>query len=446
MISRRNFIRTCCALGSLGGSGRFGRFGLMSAMAQSSPDYRALVCVFLMGGNDCNNLIVPTDSTGFNNYTDVRQGVALGSSSLLPIGAANGAPYGLHPNLAELKNLYTARHLAVLVNVGTLVKPVTRSQFLAGSVPVPDNLQSHFDQQTQWQSAVPTGTSTTGWAGRAADAIASLNRPSTFPALVSLAGNTIFANGAATQPATIAPGPLTDIGALDNGNSTPRATAFQQLLTFDTGISLIQAAAGALSNGMSYMSELQQAMSGAPALRTAFPNTPLGEQLQQVAQIMQVRQSLGMSRQIFFCSLDGFDTHGNLLNAQENLFTQVSQAMHAFYDATQEMGISQKVTTFTESEFGRTLQPTGIAGSDHGWGGHHLIMGDAVKGGDVYGTFPQLILGGPDDAGARGTWIPTTSLDQYGAALATWFGVSSANLNTVFPNLKNFSKTVPIFG
>lgn len=444
MFSRRQFMCMGCAAGSLSVADRFGRFSMMSAMAQSPPDYRALVCIFLVGGNDCNNMIVPMDSTGLSSYTNVRQSVALQGSSLLPIASRGNAPYGLHPNLREIQALYNSRQLAILVNVGTMIRPITRDQFLSGSVPVPENLLSHSDQQSQWQSAVTIGSSNTGWAGRTADLVAPMNYPSDFPTTVSVAGNTLFTNGNTTMPATIVPGPPAQISIFNSPMGPAWSGGFQQFLTFDTGVSLIQAAGGAMKNAMSYLGKLRQAMNGAPALRTAFPGSTLGTQLKQIAQIIQVRGALGMRRQIFFCSLAGFDTHGNLLNTQQNLFTDVSQSMNAFYLATQELGVAQNVTAFTESEFGRTLQPTGIAGSDHGWGGHHMIMGGAVNGGDIYGTFPALIPGGPDDSGVRGTWIPTTSLDQYGATLAAWFGVGSQNLTTVFPNLGNFS--TPVLG
>lgn len=445
MFSRRQFMRMGGALGALSVADRFGRFRLMSAMArQTAPDYRALVCIFLVGGNDSNNLIVPMDSEGLNNYTSVRQQVALEGSSLLPIEARR-TPYGLHPNLPELQKLYNGRQLAILVNVGTLVQPLTRTEYLARSVPVPENLLSHSGQQIQWQSAVTTGSSNTGWAGRTADIVAPMNAPSIFPTLVSVAGNSLFGNGAATMPATIFPGPPAEISLFHRPPGPAAEAGFQQLLTLDTGVTLIQAASQVMSNAMTCMAKLGQGLSGAKPLQTSFPDTTLGAQLKQIAQIIQVRDALEMNRQIFYCALDGFDTHSGLISTQAHLFAQLSQAMTAFFDATQELGVEQNVTTFTESEFGRTLQPTGSIGSDHGWGGHHLILGGAVKGGDIYGTFPSLIPGGPDDSGIRGTWIPTTSLDQYGATLASWFGVGSQDLVRVFPNVGNFRSPVLSF-
>jgi len=210
------------------------------------------------------------------------------------------------------------------------------------------------------------------------------------------------------------------------------------LLTTNTGVSLVQAANNTMANGISDAKTLEAALTKATALKTQFPATDLGAQLQQVAQIIQVQGSLGMQRQIFFCSLGGFDTHANELLTHNTLYPQLSPALAAFYDATQELGVAQNVTTFTESDFSRTFQPTTDDGSDHAWGSHHLVLGGAVQGGQIFGKFPRFELAGPDDADVRGRWIPTTSIDQYGATLCSWFGIPDASLAAVFPNFPNF--------
>jgi uncharacterized protein (DUF1501 family) len=223
--------------------------------------------------------------------------------------------------------------------------------------------------------------------------------------------------------------------------SQARLTALTNLLTLDSGVSLVQAANNTLANSISDATALGAALAKATALKTVFPKTSLGAQLQQVAQIIQVQGDLGMRRQIFFCSLGGFDTHTNELETHNTLYPELSPALAAFYDATQELGMAQNVTTFTESDFSRTFQPTTGDGSDHAWGSHHLVMGGAVQGGQIYGSFPAFVLGGPNDTDVRGRWIPTTSIDQYGATLSSWFGIPDSALATVFPNLANFGPT-----
>jgi uncharacterized protein (DUF1501 family) len=260
-----------------------------------------------------------------------------------------------------------------------------------------------------------------------------------FPVFVSMAGNSLEGAGLQTQPAAIAPGQKLGLsGFSSSANSEARLKALTSLLTTDTGVSLVQAANTTMANGISDAKTLEAALAKASPLKTTFPTTSIGAQLQQVAEIIQVQSYLGMRRQIFFCSLGGFDTHANELETHNTLYPQLSPALSAFYDATQELGMAQNVTTFTESDFSRTFQPTTDDGSDHAWGSHHLVMGGAVQGGQVFGKFPTFELAGPDDADVRGRWIPTTSIDQYGATLCSWFGIPDSALATVFPNFSNF--------
>jgi len=433
MVSRRGFIRVGAAtVGTLA----LRPFGLLPALAQSGGDYRALVCVFLFGGNDSNNTIIPMDDVNYPAYQSIRGSLALSGSNLTPTVTSNtGAPFAFHAKLAEVASMFSSKELAVVANVGPLVQPLTRAQYQAAqALTIPLNLFSHADQQLAWQTSIAQGHSPTGWAGRAADYIASANiNSSSFPTFFSVAGNSIEGTGAATQQVALAPGESMDLTGPAAG-----VNAIHSLLTTNSGMSLVQAANDTLSHSITDAAALAAALGKSTALKTVFPTTSIGKQLAQVAQIIQVQSYLGMRRQIFFCSLGGFDTHAAELETHNNLYPQLSPALAAFYAATQELNVAQNVTTFTESDFSRTFQPTTTDGSDHAWGSHHLVMGGAVKGGQIFGQFPTFELGGPNDTDTRGRWIPTTSIDQYGATLCSWFGIPASALATVFPNLANF--------
>jgi uncharacterized protein (DUF1501 family) len=438
MFTRRGFIRIGTAtVGSLA----LRPFGVLPAMAQSGPDYRALVCVFLFGGNDSNNSVIPMDDTSYQAYQSLRAGLALTSADLTPtVTSVSGSPYAFHAKLAEVSSLFANKELAVVANVGSLVQPLTRDQYQQAQAPIPSNLFSHSDQQLQWQTSLAQGNGSTGWAGRAADYMASQNiNSSAFPTFVSMNGNSLLGTGVETQPAALTPGQSLELKGFNSSTaSQARLNALNSLLTLDSGMSLVQAANDTMANSISDAKALGAALAKATPLKTQFPKTSIAAQLEQVAQIIQVQADLGMRRQIFFCSLGGFDTHTNELVTHDNLYPQLSPALAAFYEATQELGMAQNVTTFTESDFSRTFQPTSGGGSDHAWGSHHFVLGGAVQGGQIFGEFPTFQLGGPDDADVRGRWIPTTSIDQYGATLCSWFGIPDSGLASVFPNFPNF--------
>ena len=448
--SRREFLSDSLrSISVLGATSVLAKFGEMNAMAAGQPGYQALVCIFLAGGNDGHNTVIPlaTVQQNYSLYQKGRQGLALAQGSLLPIANGNDT-YGLHPSMPEIQNLYNQGKAAVLANVGNLVQPIDRAGYMSnnGAI-VPSSLFSHSDQTSQWQSAIPNGIASSGWGGRITDLMQSQNSGAIFPPITTTSSCGLFCTGQQTFPATVPP-PVSGLPGVTgmatvNGivNAPATAIGMQQLLTFDNGLQLVQSGNGIVIRGSSYANTLTGLLQSSN-LTTQFPaGNPLAAQLQTVANVMSVRSQLGLSRQIFFCQLGSFDTHGQQLETQQQSLQQLSQAVNAFYQATQELGIDQNVTTFTASEFGRTLTPSGTDGSDHAWGNHHFVLGGGVQGAKFYGDFPSLVLGSDNDANTRGTLIPTTAISQYGATLAQWFGVSAANLPSIFPNIANFSSS-----
>jgi uncharacterized protein (DUF1501 family) len=445
------------------------RFGLLNALAQAS-DYRALVCIFLNGGNDSGNMIIPYDD--YSTYAAARSstGLAIPQSSLLRTGnvPSVGVEFGFHPSLTGLHDLWGQRKLAVVCNVGPLVEPTSRDSYRNRTVQIPLNLFSHSDQINQWQTSISNAASPSGWGGRAADKLADANH-TVFPPITSTAGTPIFTVGNLERPLAIAPAPTRLDAALrldgfpNPPDNDPRYLAFNQLLQIDQDKTL---QAKTLVRGASRVIgaavEMERAirLTGDPSVPPfpLNPRTSLGNQLEQIVKMISVRNELGMTRQIFFCSLGGFDNHTNQVNmgapaagTHAGLLLQVSNAMKAFYDATVQLGIDRQVTTFTLSDFSRTWVPNGTLGTDHAWGSHQFVMGGAVLGGEFYGlpgsngtVFPTLAANGPDDTdeggSARGRWIPTVAIDQYGASLASWIGVLNADLAAVFPNIGRFGQ------
>jgi uncharacterized protein (DUF1501 family) len=444
--SRRDLLRygACGLLGRAAFISGFDRFSLVSAMAAPAApsDYRALVCIFLFGGNDSNNTIISLDN--YATYSAKRGNLALAQDMLLAINPSSGGHYGLHPSMTALQKLFAMSQspLAVVCNVGTLTQPITKADYLAG-VSRPYQLFSHSDQQSQWQTSISTTDAPNGWGGRMADA--TQDATTGFPTICSIAGVPVFTVGSSTQPITIAPAPTPLNQAL---RLTQPDNAILQILGADRG-SDAPTLVNASANIVQYALNNSALLNSNPMLATTFPSTSLGNQLNQVAKMISLSSSLGLKRQIFFCSLGGFDTHTVQLTTQQNLLQQLSDAMAAFYAATIELGVSRNVTTFTLSDFSRTFVPAGTAaatiGSDHAWGSHQFVMGDSVNGGAFYGSFTDLVVGGNQDtdtgSGARGRWIPAISVDEYASTLAIWYGLSTTDLPIVFPNIGRFNAT-----
>ena len=441
--TRREFLH---ALSAGAAVASLSRFGVSPSWAQSAPvDYKALVCIFLFGGNDGNNVVIGADTAGYAEYAAVRgvsSGINITQSELLQIQPKNSSRvFGLHPSLAKVHPLFASGQLAVLANVGPLNRPTSKAAYLAGT-DNPYQLFSHADQQAQWQSTFSDEPSRTGWGGRLADTVKSMNGSAAMPVTTSIAGNVLFAQGSTTSALTV-PSSGT-FGLTDTGTSSAaraRQQALAALLGEGRDHTLVMETADGLANAINLSTVVNPVISSNNTTVQALFNTTgnsLALQLQQVAKLIAARDTFGVKRQVFFVSLGGFDTHTGQLNTQVNLLTQVGDAMKSFYDATAALGVADKVTSFTLSDFGRTFKPAAGGGSDHAWGNHHFIMGGAVKGGAMYGTFPSLALTGPDDVSSEGRWLPSTSVDQYAATLASWFGVTDAQLSTVLPNLAAF--------
>lgn len=478
---RRDFLaKSCGALSMVALATQMRHFGVMSAMAQVRrprslavpSDYRALVCIFMQGGNDSNNMVVPNhDSTSVSNYTAysaarTAQGLAHAQAALLPITVPRmgNLAYGLHPNLGTgvtgginngIHELWAQGKLAVVTNVGTLVAPMTKAQYTGNTVKRPYQLFSHSDQVSQFQGGRSDTQPYTGWAGRISDLRTSLDNPSGLvPMITSISGAQLFTAGTSTLPLAIADSNTALASVLNpsgftTNNGTARLASFNALRGYDLSSEIVAAASHVTDQAMLANASLQTSQE----VTTTFPNTSIGRQLKQVARVIKKRTDLSVTRQIFYVQIGSFDTHTNQLTGQGNLMIQLSQAMRAFYDEMVAQGLSDKVTQFTMSDFNRTFNPAGTGagvGSDHAWAGHNLVLGGGLVGADFYGVntsngtpFPTLTFNGPDDSDtgttARGRWIPTTSNEQYAATLARWFGVPDANMSTVFPKIGNFS-------
>ena len=480
--SRREFLKKSgCALSMAALATQVQHLGMMSALAQKMDDsagsegganYKALVLVYWSGGNDGNNVIIPNhnDATlsNYAAYSAARQpqGLALAQGTLLPIAvpAMGGLSYGLHPALGTvtgginngIHELWAQGKLAMVTNCGTLVAPMTKAQYQNNSVPKPYQLFSHSDQVNQSQTSISNTAAFTGWGGRIADRMTAGQNPAGLvPMITSISGAQLFTAGTGTLPMAInnantsLANVLNPAGFNTTAASVARRTAFNNLRTIDLDNNYVEAA----SNVTELAMDANDALQTSQEVTVTFPTSNIGQQLKQVARLIKKRLDLNINRQIFYVQIGGFDTHNNQLTDHANLLGQFSQAVRAFYDELVVQGVSNDVTTFTLSDFNRTFNPAASGasvGSDHAWANHMMVIGGAVAASDFYGMdttngtpFPTLLNGGPDDTNspgtnARGRWIPTTSVEQYAATLARWYGLPENQMSEVFPNIGNF--------
>jgi len=438
-ILRRNFLK---GLGAITAANTLPGLSLMNAYAQAA-DYKALVCVFLYGGNDANNMVVPVQTAEYNAYAGARGSIALPQASLVQLPQAGGARFGLHANLAPLAQVWANGDMALLFNTGPLVQPVTRAQYRANRSTRPDNLFSHDDQQEQNQSAIPNNQATTGWGGRLGDRVTVMNAGSSVPMNISVGGNDIFLKGQATPAYSVPSGGnfgLTTTGG-NAAQQTARRNAMQALFGLDRQNLQVRSASDVISSAVNASAALNTVINNnASAAAPSFQglNSGLSRQLFTVAKMVEGRAQLGLRRQVFFAQAGGYDNHQNQIADQGGRFNELGPALRAFYNAIVALGVQDQVTLFTLSDFGRTLR-VNDGGSDHAWGNHQIVLGGAVRGGQTYGTFPTIALGGPDDTDSDGRWIPTTAVDQYAATLAKWFGVADADIPAVVPNIARFA-------
>lgn len=443
-FSRRGLLRFGAQAGVAAGlSTTLG--GLQRALAASdTTGYKALICVFLYGGNDSYNWLVPRAQSDYDLYAQVRQNLALARDQLLPLTPLNtgGREYGLHPSCTALQSLFQAGKAAFIVNTGSLIQPTTAAQFQNESVPLPPQLFSHSDQQSQMMTAVPQATAAYGWGGRVADLLDSEGYNQRLAINISLNGNNIFQSGSRTVFYNLSTDGAPELNLYRDSyyREGQRRDLFLRLLAqAQASPNRLRKEFGATVQRSYQQAEfINTAVEAAPALNAEFPQTYLGAQLRMVTRMIQARSALGVQRQVFFVGVGGWDFHDNQLNDQAERLGELSAGLGALQQALAEIGAESQVTTFTASDFGRTLTSNGD-GSDHGWGGHSLVLGGSVLGRRVYGRYPDLSLDGPEDGGS-GRIIPSTSTDQVAATLASWFGVANSDLDLVFPNLRNFSQ------
>jgi uncharacterized protein (DUF1501 family) len=445
MLTRRGLLQRGLLLGGAStGLGSLLQLGLVrhAAAQGAASDYRALVCVLLAGGNDSFNMLVPWDTSTYAGYANMRSDLALPRSTLRPLAGtdATGRAYAVHPGMPGLQRLFNDGDAALINNVGALVAPLDSAAIAAGNWPTPLGLFSHADQIQQWQTAVSDARIAQGWGGRIADLMQGASPANGLAMNISLSGNNVFQSGSATTPYSIT---TDDQGAKSlNGYTEDSpggrftravvddllASSQQQLLRREYG--------NRFADALATQQAVSSALSGAQPLTTGFAADPFGQAMRQIARMISVRDQFGSSRQTFFVTVGGWDHHDGLLENQAAMLPMIDAGLLAFRDALAELGALPMVTTFTTSDFARTLTSNG-KGSDHGWGGQHIVMGGAVNGGQFYGDYPDIHPDNPLDVG-RGVYVPTTATDLYFAELARWFGVGDSDLTEVLPNLERF--------
>jgi uncharacterized protein (DUF1501 family) len=447
--SRRHWLKHMGATTALGAAAPW--LAPLSVLAQTAPpatsaaDYKALVCLFMYGGNDGNNLIVPTDAAAHAAYARARSNLALPRETLLPLQLAQtgGAGFGLHPAMTALQGLINGGQAAVVANVGPLVVPTTKTQWQQRTVPLPMALFSHSDQQAQWQSGIYQTPPRSGWAGRTMERLlASSASANAEFATLSLSGGNLWESGEqGLVPYKVAPSGRFGFDFYEPTKDEPLSKAITALLTSTPTHPMHQTWLNTMGRSLEVQRVLTRALEGS-SVGVTFPGTGLGQQLATAARLVSARSALGLSRQVFFVSLGGFDTHGDdQMQRQQSLLGEISEAVGAFQQAMDALGTAQQVTLFTASDFGRTF-PSNGQGSDHGWGSNHLVVGGAVNGARLVGRFPDLTVGGPDDTDT-GRWIPGVAVDQLAADLGTWFGAGST-INEVLPGLGNFDRNLAL--
>jgi len=461
--SRRAFLQRSGALAMAGSAMPFALSlsAMSEAAAQTASDYKALVCVFLFGGNDYSNTVIPYDDASYNQYSTIRVptasgGIAIAKDAMLAATALNptlalpgGRQFALHPQMTALKTLFDAGNAAVQLNVGPLVVPLSRVLYNNSNkrlYPVPPKLFSHNDQQSTWQSSSPEG-STIGWGGNIGDLMLSQNSNSLFTC-ISVSGNAVFLSGDSALQYQVSTGGAVKISSVSGtgsvyGSNTVKA-AMAQLTQQARGHNLENEYNKVTKRAVDAEGQVTSAIgTTTPYTTGTFPATGLGRQLEMVARLIRGRGTLGAKRQVFFVSMGGFDTHDKLITNQGPLLKQLSDALERFQATMVAEGVGDKVTAFTASDFGRTLASNGD-GTDHGWGNHHFVVGGAVNGNALYGYAPPVSINNDSKAAGyeghvgQGRLIPTTSVDQYGATLGKWFGLNDAQLAEILPNLKNF--------